>query len=221
MIRGALVVMLLLLVPAAATAVTPATMRADIEARYTPTVFDLLGFLKESGSVLVVRREGLRVGRPGSFNRPNRIRDGQLVEAGGGSVPLGGGLDGVLKQGERLRLYGVRVDENAVELDLATLESHVVTGSRSAVQLRAIVRFCYDAGLASLTSRRVLDDLGLWLESESALKASKTVRQGQTPEEVAAVLGEPEKKVILDSKTLFIYSDMRLIFRDGRLVDLE
>ncbi|ABL00710.1 hypothetical protein [Pelobacter propionicus] len=55
--------------------------------------------------------------------------------------------------------------------------------------------------MAFLTSRRVLDDLGLWLESESALKASKTVHQGQSPEEVAAVLGEPEKKVILDSKT--------------------
>ncbi len=220
MIRRALVVMMLL-VPAAATAVTPAAMRADIQARYKPTVFDKLGFLKESGSVLVVRREGLRVGRPGSFNRPNLIRDGQLVEGGGGSVPLGGGLDGVLKQGERLRLHGVRVDENAVELDLATLESHVVTGSRSAVQLQAIVRFRYDAGLASLTSRRVLDDLDLWLGSESALKSSRTVRQGQSPEEVAAILGEPEKKVILDSKTLFIYSDMRLIFRDGRLVELE
>ena len=38
---------------------------------------------------------------------------------------------------------------------------------------------------------------------------------------MAAILGEPEKKVILDSKILFIYSDMRLIFRDGRLVELE
>ncbi len=220
MIQRALVVMLLL-VPVAASAVTPAAMQADIQARYKPTVFDKLGFLKESGSVLVVRREGLRGGRPGRFNRTNLVRDGQLVEAGGGSVPLGGGLDGVLKQGDRLRLHGVRVDESAVELDLATLESHVVTGSRSAVQLQAIVRFHYDAGLASLTSRRVLDDLELWLGSENALRISKTVRQGQSPEEVTAILGEPEKKVLLDAKTLYIYSDMRLIFRDGRLVDLE
>lgn len=215
------VLLVVQLIPAVARGVTPAALRADIESRYRLTLVDRLGFLKESGSVLIVRKEGLRADRPGAFNRPNLIRGGEVVEVGGGTLPLGGGLDGRLKVGERLRLHGVRVDEGGLELDLATVKGYAVTGSRAPIPLQAIVRFRYDAGLASLTGRQVLDDVEAWLASENAVRAARTVRQGQSMEEVAAILGEPEKKVVLDSKTVFIYSDMRLIFRDGRLADLE
>lgn len=221
--RAALATLLLVIhvLPGAAWAVTPAVMKTDIEARYRITTMDALGFLKESGSVLILRKEGLRADRPGAFNKANVISAGKVIETGGAGVPLGGGLDGRLKQGERLRLHGVMVDDRGVELNLFTVKSFVVTGSRSPIPLQAIVRFRYDEGLATLTGHQVLGDLDAWLGSENTLRISKTVRQGQSPEEVVTILGEPEKKVLLDEKTVFIYSDMRLVFRDGRLVDLE
>lgn len=222
--QGTIVVILLLvaqLLPGVARGVTPDILRADLESCYKPTIVDRLGFLKESGSVLIVRREGLRADRPGAFNRPNVIRGGEVAETGGGTLPLGGGLDGRLKVGERLRLYGVRADESGLELELATVSTFGVTGSRSPISLQALVRFDYDAGLASLTSRRVLDDVAAWLASENAVRSARTVRQGQSMEEVVSILGEPEKKVVLDAKTVFIYRDMKLIFREGRLADLE
>jgi hypothetical protein len=213
--------MLVLLAPAPAPAVTPDALRAEIVARYRLTVIDRLGFLKESGTRLIVRRGGLPVDRPGVFNRVTLVRDGRIAEAGGAGIPLGGGLDGLLKPGDQLWLNAVRVDERSVELDLSTVEKQVVTGARGAVSLQSRVRFQYDRGVAATTARQALDDIGAWFGSEQAARKARTVRQGESQEEVVSILGEPEKKVILDSKTVFIYSDMRLVFREGRLVDLE
>jgi hypothetical protein len=213
--------LLALLAPGAAHGVTPEAMRGEIEGRFRLTIVDRLGFLKESGTRLIVRKEGLRVDRPGVFNRVTLVRDGQIAERGGAGIPLGGGLDGSLKPGDQLWLNAVRIDEQSVELDLSTVEKHVVTGSRGAVSLQTRVRFQYDRGLATTTAHQVLEDIEGWFGSEQAARKARTVRQGQTQEEVVSILGEPEKKILLDSKSVFIYSDLKLIFRDGRLADLE
>jgi hypothetical protein len=221
--RVVIVSLLLLvhLVPGVARAVTPAAMRADIEARYKITTLNILGFMEESGTVLVVRKEGLRANRPGASNKATVIRDRQVVKVGGGELPLGGNADGNLKVGDLLRLYGIRTGDDFVELDLSTVKTFVVTGTRGPTSLQAVIRFQYDGGLASVTARQVLDDIGTWLSTENAVQVSKTVQQGQTPEEVAAILGEPEKKILLGAKTVFIYKDMKLIFMNGKLVDME
>jgi len=209
------------LVPGAAWAVTPDAMRADIEARYKITTLNILGFIEESGAVLVVRKEGLRADRPGVSNKATVIRDRQVTTVGGGELPLGGNVDGRLKAGDLLRLYGIRVDDNFVELNLSTVKTFVVTGTRGPIPLQAVIRFQYDDGLAAVTARQVLDDIGIWFRTENSVQVSKTVQQGQTPEEVAAILGEPEKKILLGAKTVFIYKDMKLIFMNGKLVDME
>lgn len=220
--RSCTIIMLLaLLAPGAAPAVTPEAMQAEIQARYRLTIVDRLGFLKESGTRLIVRKPGLRVDRPGRFNRATLVRDGHVAEQGGAGIPLGGGFDGSLKPGDQLWLNAVRVDEQSVELELSTVEKHVVTGSRGAVPLQSRVRFPYDQGLAMTTAHQVLGDIEVWFGSEQAARKAKTVRQGQTQDEVVSILGEPEKKILLDSKAVFVYSDMKLVFRDGRLVDLE
>ncbi|NVN89822.1 MAG: hypothetical protein HXX11_04395 [Desulfuromonadales bacterium] len=209
------------LIPGVSWAVTPAGMQADIEARYKITTLDALGFLHESGTVLVVRKEGLRADRPGAFNRATVIRDREVAEVGGSKISLGGNLDGRLKVGDPLQLYGIRVDDRFVELNLSTVKTFVVAGSRAPTRLQAIIRFQYDQGLAAITGRQVMGDIDAWFGTENALRAAKVVQQGQTTEEVIAILGEPEKKVLLGAKAVFVYSDMKLVFRDGRLVDME
>jgi hypothetical protein len=209
------------LVPSAAWAVSPAGIRADIEARYKISSLDFFGNVKVNGTVLVVWKDGLRADRPGVSNKATVIRDRQVATVGGGTIPLGGNVDGELKVGDRLRLFGVRVDDNYVELDLSTEKTYVVTGTRGPTSLQAIIRFQYDNGLASVATRQVLDDIGAWFRTENAVQVSKTVQQGQTPEEVVDILGEPEKRILLGPKTVFIYKDMKLVFKDGKLVDME
>jgi hypothetical protein len=51
--------------------------------------------------------------------------------------------------------------------------------------------------------------------------ATKTVALGQTPEEVEATLGKPEKIVDLGQKKIYVYKDMKVIFQDGKVADVQ
>ena len=49
----------------------------------------------------------------------------------------------------------------------------------------------------------------------------KTISMGQTPDQVVAILGQPSKIIDLGSKKTYIYSDMRVIFVDGKVADVQ
>jgi hypothetical protein len=49
----------------------------------------------------------------------------------------------------------------------------------------------------------------------------KTVSVGQTPDQVVEALGQPEKKVKLNTKTIFYYKDMKVIFVNGKVTDVQ
>jgi hypothetical protein len=38
---------------------------------------------------------------------------------------------------------------------------------------------------------------------------------------VTAILGPPEKQVLLGAKTIFIYRDVKVMFVDGKVADAE
>jgi hypothetical protein len=228
-----------------AFAVTPNEIKSAVEAHYKLTIPGFLGNYKETGSVLVVQKEGLRADRPRSNFKPTVIERGQVVTAGGGDLPLGNNVDGNLKIADRLYLYGVRCGDDDVELRLFTVKEFVVTGSgtRGPIPLQASTRFQYDGGLAPLTVKQVMEDIGVWFKTEGGAKekaepvakdeakakdeaesenmATRTVQLGQTPEDVIAVLGHPDKKVLLGNKTVFVYKNLKLVFIDGKLTDAE
>lgn len=49
----------------------------------------------------------------------------------------------------------------------------------------------------------------------------KTVELGNTSEQVEAVLGQPEKIVNLGGKVIHIYKDMKVIYIDGKVLDVQ
>ncbi len=214
-------------------AVTREEVKAAVETRYKVTKIGFLGNVDEQGSVLIVQKEGLKAGRPSKAFKPNVIVKGQITSTGGGDVPLGSNVDGNLKTGDRLYLYGVRTGDGYVELTLFTAKTFVVTGSgtRGPIPLEASVRFLYDGGLAAVTAQQVIEDIGAWFGTEGESKGkveekqketvTRTVHLGQTPEEVTAILGAPEKKILLGSKIVFVYKDIKLVFIDGKLADVQ
>lgn len=233
-------ILLLLLAATTASAVTRDEAVSTVTASYRITTPAFLGGFSEIGSVLAPRREGLRANRPSKAFKPNVVKNHQLAVAGGGDLPLGGVHDGALKPGERLHLYGVRTGDDYVLLDLYTVATYVVPGSgtRGPTPLQASVRFQYDGGLAGVTTKQLLDDIGEWLaaegesrpaavESRPAAKprtdgrATSTIRLGQTQEEVIAILAPPEKQILLGAKTIFIYRDVKVVFVDGKVTDAE
>jgi hypothetical protein len=47
------------------------------------------------------------------------------------------------------------------------------------------------------------------------------VKLGMTPDQVEAALGKPDKKVTLGPKQIYIYKDMKVTFKDGKVSDVQ
>ncbi len=231
-------ILLLLLSTTAASAATRDEADSAVTLRYRVTSPSFLGGFKEIGTVLTPRREGLKANRPSKTFKPNVVKNRQLVEAGGGDMPFGGAHEGVLKPGEQLYLYGVRTGDDYVQLDLYTVATYVLPGMRGPTPLQASISFQYDGGLAGVTTRQLLDDIGEWLFAEgeagqaaadsppaavprAAGSTTSTIRLGQTQGEVTAILGPPEKQILLGAKTIFVYRDLKVVFVDGKVIDAE
>ena len=240
-------VLLLLFTTCTSFASTRNEAESAVTARYRITTPSFLGGFSEIGSVLTPRRKGLRANRPSKVFKPNVVRNHQLTAVGGGDLPLGGARDGALMPDERLYLYSVRTGNDYVQLDLYTIATYVVTGIRGPTPLQASVRFQYEGGLAGVPTQQLLDDIDEWLAfageprpaaMESHPKAesrpttvpavlptdgryTSTIRFGQTQEEVTAILGPPEKQILLGAKTIFIYRDVKVIFMDGKVTNAE
>jgi hypothetical protein len=54
-----------------------------------------------------------------------------------------------------------------------------------------------------------------------AAPAPKTIALGQTKDEVVAILGQPQKMVNLGAKEMYYYPDMKVIFTNGKVTDVQ
>lgn len=219
------------------SALTRDEARSAVTGVYRITTRGFLGDVKETGSVLTPRREGLRANRPSNSFKANVVENHKIIAVGGGDLPLPG-RDGALRPGERLYLYDVSTGEDYVQLDLYTVTSYHIPGVRWSTPLQASVRFLYKGGLAGITSRQLLNDIAEWVGPEgvsgpavkensptappdNAKSVTSTVRLGQSQQEVIAILGPPQKQIQLDTKSIFIYGNLKIIFKDGKVTDAE
>jgi hypothetical protein len=48
-----------------------------------------------------------------------------------------------------------------------------------------------------------------------------TIQMGQTEDEVVGMIGQPEKKIVLGSKEIFVYKDIKVTFIGGKVADVQ
>ena len=224
-------ILLLLFLVSTSRAATHEELSSAVSSNYRITIPGFLGNFKAIGNVMTPRREGLRASRPSNVFKPNVVKNQQLVMTGGGNLSLGNAHNGVLKPVDRLYLYGVNTGDNYLQLDLYTVATYIVPGMKGPTSLQASLRFQYDDGLAGVTTRQLLDDIGEWLDTEEdphpsakprgTVKTTRTIQLGQTLEEVTKILGPPEKQVLLGVKRILVYSDLKIVFIDGKVIDAE
>jgi hypothetical protein len=65
------------------------------------------------------------------------------------------------------------------------------------------------------------DQQGGGAQPPAAQQEPASVEVGMTPAQVEAALGKPDKKVTLPTKVTYYYKDMKVIFKDGKVVDVQ
>jgi hypothetical protein len=127
-----------------------------------------------------------------------------------------------LRLGELVYLTDLNVDEGCIRLDLRTVEAEtwafrkaMLVGSLSfPMEPQAITNLSPDAFLAMARPF-------LLTEEEAAKLPPPTVSLGQTPDEVTAILGQPKRVVNLGGKEIYAYADMKIIFVNGKVSDVQ
>ncbi|MCH8024548.1 MAG: hypothetical protein IIB43_07565 [Candidatus Marinimicrobia bacterium] len=200
-------------------------LEAQLESKYTITQRSIFGRYKNIGTVLIILKDGIQVEPPKVVMRPTVIKAGKLERTGTGGIILGTNAR-VLRPGDRVYLYDVNVSKKGVTLIIATTETFdiVVKGTTESTPFKTALLFKFEPGFlarASLTD--VLKDINIFIVSESEADAAstKTVQMGQSPEEVKEIFGRPGKIIELGSKLIYVYDDIKITFRDGKVADVE
>lgn len=126
-----------------------------------------------------------------------------------------------LDPNEKVYVTDVLVKRDAVLLELLTVDVKTLADGRG-TRYRAELNVKLP-GLDAMTA----DDVKKTIDTVVADPAvaspveSKTVKLGMSTEEVKKSLGNPDKIVDLGPKQVFVYKDMKIIFVDSKVSDVQ
>jgi hypothetical protein len=202
---------------------------AALKAKYelTKTGWDRVRITKP-GTVLVLMKDGISADLSSDLTYlDNEVENGEISQRGGFMAEVQNKKTSrMLKAGEKVFVYDIKVKGDVVHYFLITAETFDVNkgGSTRQTRYKAVVSFHFPSGFLSTADadavKKVVDKVVV-PESEVPQAAPKTVQLGQTPDQVKAALGEPNKIVKLGPKEIFVYKDMKVIFMDGKVSDVE
>lgn len=200
----------------------PADWQVELQKKLTdayPLVIFKGARITNPENVYLLKQDGILAGPANTFtNIYNRVDDGNILRQ------TGGGNARVLKAGEKIWLDELRVRGNDIQFHVITTTTAdaIVGGSTTSQYHKAMVTFFFPKGALERTSFEDVQKLiSKVFVSEKAASAPKTVSLGQTPEQVEAVLGPPSTKINLGSKLTYVYKDLKVIFQDGKVADVQ
>ena len=184
--------------------------------------------ITQPGTVLVIQKDGISgdLATDMTFLN-NKVRDGQVAQAGGfGAFMQDKKTNRVLKTGEKVYVFKIEVKDDQVRYFIITCDTYDVNVNGSTKQTRYKAVLSFELGknfLSTATAEDVKKAVDAVIIPESELKASntKSVEMGQTPEQVEAILGRPEKIVNLGPKKIYVYKDMKIVFADEKVADVQ
>lgn len=112
--------------------------------------------------------------------------------------------------GGRVVVHKVEIWETFVELGLTN-----AGGNKSAITLD-FGRSDYAPNDIKGLLQQVLADSANWRQEKTIM-----LELGMTVDDVIRVKGQPQTRADLGAKTVFTYDDVKIIFQDGKLVDVQ
>jgi hypothetical protein len=155
------------------------------------------------------------------------VRNGQVSEQGGAtSAVFSKENTRVFKPGERVYVTAIKIGDDYVMLELMSCDMFdvVKNGSTKQTRYKAALSFKFDKEfLPTADSEKIKAAISpvVATEAEAASQNTKTISLGQTPTQVEAIVGKPDKIVNLGPKVTYIYKDMKVIFQDGKVADVQ
>ena len=184
--------------------------------------------ITQPGTVLVIQKEGISgdLSSDMSFLN-NKVRDGQVAQAGGfGAMMQGKKTSRDLKVGDKVYLFKIEAKDDQVRYFIITCDTYDVNVHGSTRQTRFKALLSFELGkdfleTANADSVKKVVDTVIAPEAEVKAANTKSVELGQTPEQVEAILGRPDKTVNLGTKKFYVYKDMKIVFVDDKVADVQ
>lgn len=221
------------LAPAAAFCSTNSkAMREALVADYPLTKVGLKGMAQfdytrvtQPGAVLAVRLPGIYADMANTQNVivNTNYQNGQLTEATGFTAAFGGSTahSRTLAPNEKVYVTTITVKRDAVLMELLTTDVTTLAdgqGTRYRAELNIKL-----PDLDSMTPEDVKKTIDTVLTDPATASAveSKTIKLGMSTEEVKKSLGNPDKIVDLGAKKVYVYKDMKVVFQDNQVSDVQ
>ena len=184
--------------------------------------------ITEQGVVLTIQKPGIAAD-PSSDLRYSvtYVTDGRIGEQGGATAAIFNKENTrVFKPGEKVYVTGIKIGDDYVMLELMSCDMFDVVrkGSTKQTRYKAAVSFKFKKeSLPELDSPTVKAAISpvVATESEASAQNTKTISLGQSPEQVESILGKPDKIVNLGTKITYVYKDMKVIFQNGAVSDVQ
>jgi len=214
---------------AAAWAGSHDALKEALEAKYqlTKTGIDRIR-VTQPGTVFVVEKDGISGDLASDMTfLNNKVHDGQVAQAGGFMAAMQGKTTSRdLKAGDKVYLFNVDVKDDQVQFFIITCDTYDVNVHGSTKQTRYKAQLSFELGkdfMATATPEAVEKAVEAVIipEAEAQAVSTKTVELGQTPEQVKAALGAPDKVIKLGPKEVYVYKDMKVVFVDGKVSDVQ
>ena len=180
--------------------------------------------ITQPGAVLTVRIPGIYADVAGTTQAivSTSVDDGKAVQQKGFLASLSKtGASRTLNPGDKVYITRLDTKHDLVHMELLT-EAVTTLGGGEGTRYRAEVNFHVpDLETKSAAEVKKIIDTTIADAATANAVESKTIKLGMTPDEVKTSLGNPEKIVDLGAKQVYIYKDMKVIFQDSKVADVQ
>jgi len=184
--------------------------------------------ITEPGTVFVIQAEGVSGNLASDVTvLPVTYEGGRVKQAKGFIASISDKkTNRDFKKGERVYLIKLEIKDDHLRYWFLSCDTFDVTkkGSTEQTRYKAVVDFKFDDGFLPTAAPDVVKQAvaGVALDETAAAAAStKTIELGQTVEQVEGILGKPQRIVKLGEKVTYFYADMKVIFVDGKVADVQ
>jgi hypothetical protein len=181
--------------------------------------------ITKPGAILVVRVPGIYAdvaNTPDGIVNTN-VANGQVSQAAGFAAAFSSktGHSRTLNPNEKVYVTNLFVKKDAVQVELLTVDVTTLAdgqGTRYRAELNVKL-----PGLDTMTPDDVKKTIDTVIGDPAVASEveSKTVKLGMSTDEVKKSLGNPDKIVDLGAKQVFIYKDIKIVFIDGKVSDVQ